>query len=577
YNLTDYNGVSALRLVREKRPLLPVLLISGSIGEDDAVKCLQEGATDYILKQRLDRLPAAVRRALLEADGHQKRRQAEERIREQAALLDQARDAIYVRNLEQTIVYWNKGAERLYGWTVDEAVGRRADALFSTDGSARHEEARKSIFERGEWVGELRQSTKTGREIIVESRRTLLLDGDENPKSILVINTDITERKRVERQMLRTQRLESIGTLAGGVAHDLNNALAPIMMASELLRMQYPGATGLIDTIDTSARRGAEMVRQLLMFSKGVEGQRVLVQPLHLLREMEKIIRGTFPKNIVLRTAFGTGLHAVLGDSTQLHQVLLNLCVNARDAMPSGGQITLKAENVEIDEAFAATVPDARSGTYMAWHVSDTGLGISPEILDRIFEPFFSTKGPEKGTGLGLSTVMGIVRSHGGFIQVYSVPGEGTTFTVYLPADRSGSPVVVPERGRDAFRGNGETVLVVDDEFHVRQVARSVLTHLNFRVITASDGAEAIIRASENRNDLRTVLTDLHMPNMDGLKFVRELTEMLPGVGIIVTSGNLDENAAKEFQTLGIRVVLDKPFTQEKLADAMRSVLGSGV
>ncbi|MGV3757139.1 MAG: response regulator [Verrucomicrobiota bacterium] len=573
YNLPDYDGISALKLVRESHPVTPVMLISGSIGEEDAVKCLQHGATDYLLKQRLDRLPSAVKRALTEADELHKRQEAEEQIREQAALLDKTQDAIYVRNLEQRIIYWNKGAERLYGWQAEEVVGKRADELFSTDSSARHEEARRLILEKGEWMGELQQTTKGGKEIIVESRRTLLHDDVRgNPKSVLVINTDITDRKRVEQQMLRTQRLESLGTLAGGVAHDLNNALAPILMSVELMRMEYPDAAKLIDMVETSAKRGADMVRQLLTFAKGVEGARLLIQPHHLLKEMEKIIRGTFPKNISLKANYAKGLRTILGDNTQLHQVLLNLCVNARDSMPNGGTLTLEAENVEIDAAYASSVPEAVPGSYVVWRVIDTGTGIPPELVERIFEPFFSTKGPDKGTGLGLSTVMGIIKSHGGFVRVYSVVGQGTTFSVYLPADGGSTDTAVAEKLPDAFRGNGEYILVADDEPAVRQAARAVLTALNFNVITAADGTEALIQVAEKRAELRMVLTDAHMPHMDGLGFVRVLKRMLPDVGIVIASGRLDEREMKEFISLGVSAILEKPFTQEKLVEALKVV-----
>jgi PAS domain S-box-containing protein len=704
YNLPGYDGITALKLVRKKHPLTPVMLISGSLNEEDAVKSLQHGATDYLLKERLDRLPAAVKRALAEVEEHHKRQQAESQIREQAALLDKAQDAIYVRDLEQRITYWNKGAERLYGWSTEEALGKRADELFSTDASARHDEARRQIMEKDEWLGELSQSTKTGIEIIVESRRNLLRDEQGNPKSILIINTDITarkkaaaalaeteerfrqlaeqssevfwfinlnplrltyispavekfvglsaeqilekpevwmetihtddqtqvreawkaclqgqtprfeaecriirldksvatvwvsgtpirdkdgeivriggtakdisERKRVESQMLRTQRLESIGTLAGGVAHDLNNALAPILMSVELLRMEYPDATNLIEMIETSARRGADMVRQLLTFAKGVEGARLLIQPLHLLKEMEKIIKGTFPKSIQVRIAFSKELKTILGDSTQLHQVLLNLCVNARDAMPNGGTLTLEAENAEIDAAYASSVAEARPGSYVVWRIKDTGTGIPAEILDRIFEPFFSTKGPDKGTGLGLSTVIGIIKSHGGFVRVYSVAGQGTTFTVYLPADTCGADDLLGAvvASTDTFRGNGETILVADDEPAVRQAARAVLTALNFNVLTAADGTEALIKVAENRVEIRAVLTDLHMPHMDGLSFVRALKRMLPEVGIIVASGQLDERETAEFKTIGVTSLLEKPFTQEKLMEALKPI-----
>jgi CheY-like chemotaxis protein len=287
---------------------------------------------------------------------------------------------------------------------------------------------------------------------------------------------------------------------------------------------------------------------------------------------MEKLMCGTFPKNIELQTSAAKDLRTVLGDATQLHQVLLNLCVNARDAMPSGGTLTLAAENVEIDATYAREVPEAKPGHYVVWRVTDTGAGIPPEILDRIFEPFFTTKGLDKGTGLGLSTVIGIVKSHGGFVQVYSAPGQGSTFAVYLPAyGADAGDTFLLDKVATTFRGNGETILVVDDEAAVREVMRKVLTGLNFKVLTVANGTEALLQVAERRAELRLVITDLHMPRMDGLSFVRILKGRMPGVGIIVISGRLDEPAETEFKALGVSALLEKPFSQAKLVEALKT------
>jgi len=502
------------------------------------------------------------------------RKLAEKRLQEQASLLDQTQDAMYVWDLEWRIIYWNRGAERLYGWTAEEVMGTRPGELFSATASATYfEEVEDAIMENGSWTGEEEQVSKSGKKLIVNSRCILLRDEQDKPKSVLVTSTDITDLKKIQSQMLRTQRLESIGTLAGGIAHDLNNSLAPILMVTGLLRMQYPGATEMIDTVESSAKRGADMVRQLLTFAKGVEGERLLVDPGRLLKEMAQIIKSTFPKNIQLRTLYAKQLHPILGDATQLHQVLLNLCVNARDAMPTGGTLSLEAENAEIDATYASAVPDAKPGRYLAWRIKDTGTGIPPKILERIFEPFFSTKGPDKGTGLGLSTVIGIVKSHGGFVQIYSVPGQGSTFSIYLPAEvSSAADTAVLPKVETTFRGHGETILVVDDEANVRQAARAVLTSLNFKVITADNGVEALVQVAEKRTELRAIITDLHMPNMDGLTFVRVLKSMLPEAGIIVASGRVEEREANEFTALGVVALLEKPFTQEKLEEALKTL-----
>jgi signal transduction histidine kinase/ActR/RegA family two-component response regulator len=390
------------------------------------------------------------------------------------------------------------------------------------------------------------------------------------------IAEDVTQRMNHERLALRSQRLEAIGTLASGVAHDLNNALAPIMMGVELLQMQYPQQSDILEMFRNSAKRATDMVKQLLSFAKGAEGDRVLVQPGRLVREMESMMKGSFPKNIQLAVKCDPKLPAILGDPTQLHQVLLNLCVNARDAMLSGGTLTLEALCVEVDAMYASSLHDAKPGSYMALRVRDTGTGIPSEIIDRIFDPFFSTKGPDQGTGLGLSTVAGIIKGHGGFMQVYSQPKEGSTFTAYLPVDRADSETEHIIKAEIPFRGLGETILLVDDEASIREMGRAVLQRLNFKSLTAIDGADALIQAAQHRHELWAIITDLHMPNMDGLTFVRMIRRMLPDIPILMTSGRLEDSEAKELKLLGVTRQLDKPFTESQLAGMLRTIQEAG-
>ena len=390
---------------------------------------------------------------------------------------------------------------------------------------------------------------------------------------IVGVAEDITERKNAARLALRSQRLQSIGTLAGGVAHDLNNALAPITMGVEMLKMQYPQESETLDMFEACAKRGADLVRQLLSFAKGAEGEHVALQPTRLVADLEKIMKGSFPKNIQLAVQCDSSLPTILGDATQLDQILLNLCVNARDAMPRGGTLALEAQYVEMDAAYASSIPDAKPGNYVMLRVRDTGTGIPPEIIDRIFDPFFTTKGPDKGTGLGLSTVMGIVKGHGGFLQVYSQPGQGSTFAAYLPAANAGSDPERLAKLPSAFRGQGELILFVDDEAAVREMAQAVLRRLNCNVVTATDGLDGLIQLAEHRTELRAIVTDLHMPHMDGLAFVRSLRGMLPDIPVLVASGRLDEAVAEEFKTLGVTSRLDKPFTELQLAEALKNLL----
>src|SRR6266511_2770871 len=435
YTLPGFDGRSALKIARQKCPEVPFIFVSVTIGEEVAVDSLKQGATDYVLKDRLSRLVASVQRAMREAQERAERRQAEMKVREQAALLDQATDAIFVRDLEQRITYWNKGAERVYGWTEKEALGKRAAELLYKEDSPQRQEIWKAVLEKGEWVGELRQVTRTGKEIIVESRRTLLRDGEGKPAAILNINRDITEKKQIEAQLLRAQRMENIGSLAGGIAHDLNNMLGPILVVGHLLRDKLPSPEDrkILDTATASAQRGADMVKQILTFARGVTGEPMVLQIKHLVGELVKLAQDTFPQSIIIRTEIAEGLRPILGDVTQLHQVLLNLCVNARDAMPDGGTLAIEAENIVLEKKRIPMQEQPLSGAYVVLSVSDSGGGIHPDLLDKIFEPFFTTKGTGGGTGLGLSTVRSIVRNHGGFFEVFSQVGSGSTFKIYLP------------------------------------------------------------------------------------------------------------------------------------------------
>lgn len=401
--------------------------------------------------------------------------------------------------------------------------------------------------------------------------------GEGDPRTV-VSHEDISHMKQAERQQLRSQRLESLGTLAGGVAHDLNNALAPVLMGMSILKDQYPLESKLFDMIQGSAQRGADMVRQLLTFARGAEGERVAVCPTQVVHELERLMKGSFPKNIQLLVHSDEDLPAVVGDPTQLHQVLLNLCVNARDAMHGGGTLSVRGQVVELDAVYARSIPDAVPGRYLALRVSDTGSGIPPDILDRIFDPFFTTKGADKGTGLGLSTVLGIVKGHGGFVQVYSQIGKGTTFTVYLPAAAPEADVATRAPAVDtaeAGQGHGETILFVDDEAAVREVGRTVLERLNYQPLLATDGADGLVQAAEHRNTLRAVITDLHMPHMDGLAFVRALRRTQPDVPVVVASGRVDEAVAAELLRYGVTRRLDKPFTQAQLARELQIVLSA--
>ena len=504
------------------------------------------------------------------------RRKIEERLREQASLLDAAQDAIFVRDPEHRLIYCNHSAERLYGWKAAEMIGQSCRELLHAD-VAQFDAAVQKLLADGKWSGQLLQRKRDGGTIEVEGRWTLMRDAANQPKSVLVVNTDITERKKLEQQFLRAQRLESIGTLAGGIAHDLNNLLAPITMGVQLLRHFEPRAESkpIIDNIERAAGRGASLVKQVLSFARGVEGARVAVQVRHIVREVESILANTFPKSIRVTSSLPSGLWLVTGDPTQLNQTLLNLCVNARDAMPHGGTLTLAAENIEIDALYAIMNRDAAPGRYVVLSVTDTGTGIPREILDRIFDPFFTTKDVGQGTGLGLSTVLGIVRSHGGFVNVHSEVGKGSTFRVHLPVQKGGDEADEADvgGGETLPRGNGELVLVVDDEAPILEVTKQTLEAFGYRVIIAEDGAQAVGQFALARAEIAVVLTDMMMPVMDGPALISALRHIDPRVRILAASGlNAGEDVAKA-SSLGVKHFLAKPFSASTLLDALHRVL----
>lgn len=454
YTMPQFNGLAALALLQESGLDLPFILVSGTIGEEIAVKAMRAGAQDYIMKDNLPRLAPAIDRELCE----------------------------------------------------------------------------------------------------VRVRR---------------------ERKRLEAQFLRTQRMESIGALASGIAHDLNNVLSPILLAVEVLR-QNPAkeqAQWVLATVESNAKRGQELVKQVLAFGRGVEGEPVVLQPRHLIREMENLLREILPKRIEIRTDIAKNLWTVSGDATQLHQVLMNLCVNARDAMPDGGILSISAENLFVDENPMRIHADARVGPYIIITVSDTGTGIPPEILGKIFEPFFTTKEMGKGTGLGLSTVLSITKGHGGFMEVYSHVGSGTVFKVYLPATEAAVVQQKPDEMPDLPAGNGELILVVDDEASIREITRATLEAYGYRVITANNGAEAVAVYLQHQEEIQVVLTDIMMPVMEGLTSIRMLRQMSPRLKILAVSGLPSNEILNEATETGVQAFLQKPYPGERLLNSLHQIL----
>ncbi|HEV2393463.1 MAG TPA: response regulator [Verrucomicrobiae bacterium] len=387
-------------------------------------------------------------------------------------------------------------------------------------------------------------------------------------------SADRAAKQNLEAQFLRAQRMETIGALAGGIAHDLNNALAPILMGIDLLKEDSPAeARALLSTMRTCAERGAEMVKQILSFSRGVSGESALLNVKHLIYEMEKLVKEAFPRSIAVRTKIDLPLYPIKGNATQLYQLLLNLCVNARDAMPQGGALTIEATNITLENAVTAWKAQPVSGPHVLVSVSDTGQGMSAEVQGRIFEPFFTTKPAGKGSGLGLSTVKGIVKSHDGFVEVWSKEGKGSAFKIYLPAAATGE-VLPPELARPALpAGRGETILVIDDEIGVLEMIRETLEAFGYRVLTARHGGEAIALYHQYRGEIRALISDMMMPVMDGPTTIKTLRKIDPTLKVIGMTGLGSDATLVEKGRLEVQAFVKKPFSVEELLVTLRQML----
>jgi PAS domain S-box-containing protein len=498
---------------------------------------------------------------------------SEERFRQMAENIDEV--FWMTDTAKQQMLYVSPAYERIWGRPCGEL---NLSALSWTDSIVAEDRERvKAAAVRqaeGTYREEYRILRPDGTIRWILDRAFPIRDSAGQIYRIVGVAEDITEKRKLEEQFLRAQRMEAIGALASGLSHDLNNILAPVLMVPSVLRAKLESEKDrdLLGLLEKSAQRGANLIRQLLLFSRGASGQKIPVQLSHLIKEMVVVMRETFPREISIAVEPAANVGPVRGDPTQFHQVLMNLCVNARDAMPTGGKLTLGLKNVELP-ADDRRHPQARPGHYVVLTVSDTGEGMTPEIQARIFDPFFTTKELGKGTGLGLSTVAAIVKSHEGFVTVYSEPGRGTAFHVYLPAESSTVAPNENQKPEVAPKGNGELVLLVDDEEPVTAATRLILEQNNYRVLVAHNGKQAISLFLEYQDGLRLVLTDVMMPIMGGVALARALRAISPNLPIIATSGLEDEKRQTELTEVGIREILYKPCSSTELLFAVKREL----
>jgi PAS domain S-box-containing protein len=507
---------------------------------------------------------------------HSVTKRTEDYVREQVEFFARNKEAIIVQSLDGKVIHWSKMAEELYGLNPTSLIGQELPVEYRAD-KDQISAARNAVIKYGEWEGELRQRRATGEELHVQSRWVLVTDSTGVAQSILTINSDAAEIRSLEEKRLRIQRQDCLGMLAGGIAHDLNNILQPVAMSVEMLQESRPDSESheILDMMSGNLRRASELIRHILKFTVGSRSEPSVVELEPLFKEVGNIIRQSFPKAIHFKMRVQEDLGAVLGDATQIEQILLNLCVNARDAMPSGGILQLLAENFLVNQEFASRHSGARDGNYVKISISDTGVGIPLPIRKKIFEPFFTTKGPESGTGLGLSTVYGIVQTHGGFLVLETEEGKGTTFEVYLPSFRAVSiqksePVKKPA----LLQGSGEFILLVDDESAVLKVMQRSLEKSGYGVLVATDGEQGLEIYKKRRDDIRVVITDMAMPGMDGPDLIAALHSINPKLKIICTSGLSLPNGAHTTRDLGVTATLSKPCNSRDILEAIKLALG---
>ena len=700
YSLPGFDGMTALALAQQRRAQVPFIFISGVMGEERAIESLKNGATDYVLKQRIERLIPSVRRALREVvereqlretetrlrqseeqlrqitenvsdwilvfdaegrctyanpackaacdappsgpcpdfwshlDGDDaarvrdeftqatstgnmrrvefrlrtggthrsiesqinlvcddkgartgvilvcrditERRLAEEQLRAQAAVLDKATDAIIVCGPEEEIIYWNKSAERLYGWTAAEARGRNLHTLLHPAPPPQLAEARHAVRQRAEWQGELRQSAKNGSAVVVQSRWTLFRDDTGRPQSLLVVNTDANNLQVNEAQFLRTQQAASLATLADAMARELHAAVEPMLLASQLLRVRTRAdSPHWPESPDARPRRVADLMQQVEVLARPLRSERMEVAVSSIIEEVGRHLRQSVAPGVAISTSAPEDLWAVAGDPESLRQAVMNLCVNAREAMPTGGRLEVFAENLLLRDTDPRLRSCGRPGLHVVITVADTGCGIPPQDLERIFTPFFTTKDHGQSVGVGLTAVQAIARAHGGFVTVDSEVQRGSRFRIFLPAT-SGSPVSEKPQPRRSFpRGNGECILLVDDEAGFREITQVTLEKYGYRVITACDGSEGMTLYMRHRQEIQLVLTDIVMPVMDGAALIRSLHKMGAQVRFLAVSGLVErEKVMVTTEAPGVHVeFLAKPFGSEKLLTLVREVL----
>jgi len=576
HNIPGFGGWEALEIAQRARPDVPFILVTGSLDEETAVRYLKGGAADYILKDRLVRLGPA----LLEALERARQREA---LREQERLLRQIIDAnpslIFVKDWNGRFVLVNQATAHVYGTTVDALVGKTdGDFNRNTEEVAHFLRDDRDVMSSGQSkiIAEEPVTNPAGETRWFQTIKVPLRSPAEGTATLLGVATEITERKRLEEQLLQSQKMEAVGQLAGGVAHDFNNILTAIVGYTDLLAAELGSNVRQLEDLDEirkAARRAAALTRQLLAFSRKQVLEPRIIDVNSVVLNLDKMLRSLISENIELKTDLAVNLGAARADPNQIEQVIMNLAINARDAMPDGGTVTIETGNVTLDDAYAGQHVSVIPGEYVMLAVSDTGCGMDAKTQSRIFEPFFTTKPAGRGTGLGLSTVYGIVKQTGGNIWLYSEPGKGTTFKIYLPAIAALPEDIGKVAPAEAPRRGAGTVLVVEDDEQLRRLTHRALDAQGYTVLVADRGGTALDIARRHKGEIDLLLTDVIMPDTNGRKLAETIRAARPGMRVLYMSGYPDGAIASHGMLEPGVAYLAKPFTTEAITRRVREVL----
>jgi PAS domain S-box-containing protein len=576
FKIPGMDFLTSLKFIQLTSEDVPVIVVSGTVGEEKAVELLKLGIADFVLKHNLGRLIPAIDRALRERDERRAMLWAQKKMREQAEILDAANDAIIVRSLDDKILYWNKAAERQYGWTADEVLGRYVVEVLYSVSRVSFDEALSILMREGDYIGRISHSRRDGSKILVQSHWVLVKDEHGRPKSILAIHTDLTERVELEQKYFQAQKLEALGQLTGGIAHDFNNLLTVIIGNAELLVESLERSVELHELaqlIHSAGESAAALTNRLLAFARQQTLEPQVFSPGDVIVEMEELIRRSIGKHIELKIESSKNLWSVNADPVKFEAAILNLCINSRDAMNNGGHLTIRLENCILDSGYVASNPSARAGSHVLVSVADDGAGMAPEVAAQAFEPFFTTKGVGRGTGLGLSMVYGFVMQSQGHVRIESAVGKGTAIRIYLPRSGTDQENILPCETHDDKRFGSERILLVEDDDLVRKYALDVLSGLGYAVTVAKDGDEAL-EVIKRGTEFDLLFTDVVMPgNLSGPRLAFEAQLMQPGILILFTSGCADHSTADDAGIEFGSNLLHKPYDQASLAKKIRTLL----